>query len=456
MDNRQIDDVDSRVESLKPIYPGQTWLQYESPEEAGFSSESLEKAKRYFEAISDPLNASAFLVVFNGAIVVGWGEITRRFKCHSIRKAFMSALYGIHVAEGDLDLSKTLADLNIDDDPPLLDSEKQARIIDVLKSMSGVYHPAAYDVPTQKKERPERGSHKPGTHFRYNNWDFNVQCAIFNQETGVDFFDAFRRSIVDPLQMEDFRPHDAHYMLERELSIHPAYRFRMSARDLARFGLLFLRDGKWHRKQIIPSQWVTESTAPHHWDGDWGWGYFWSCFGPRFMSGRLHKLGAYLASGVGGQGLIVVPKANLMLVTRAETFRKIEGWGPGRLSILYNLTLDAQDRSPSLEPSLIPYETPERAFRGIQLESSIIERYLGDYELDDGSTVKIEKTDERLMCVFILPARGAFELVPLSETLFIIEDFEIPLVFEVDHEGNPLRMTMQVSPDTIWKGKRKQ
>ena len=121
---------------------------------------------------------------------------------------------------------------------------------------------------------------------------------------------------------------------------------------------------------------------------------------------------------------------------------------------MYNLILDAQDHSPSLEPSLAPYQTPESAFQGIQLDSSIVERYLGGYELDDGSTIKIEKRDDRLMFVFILPARGVFELVPLSETLFIIEDFEIPLVFEVDEAGNPLRMTMQVSPDTIWEGKR--
>ena len=37
----------------------------------------------------------------------------------------------------------------------------------------------------------------------------------------------------------------------------------MSARDLARFGLLYLNDGQWKDQQVVPASWVTESTTPH-------------------------------------------------------------------------------------------------------------------------------------------------------------------------------------------------
>jgi CubicO group peptidase (beta-lactamase class C family) len=59
-------------------------------------------------------------------------------------------------------------------------------------------------------------------------------------------------------------------------SIHDYYLFRMSARDLARFGLLFLRRGRWKNQQIISSDWIRESTASHSkWGQEGGYGYMW-------------------------------------------------------------------------------------------------------------------------------------------------------------------------------------
>ena len=89
-------------------------------------------------------SASSFMVVANGAVVAAWGDVSRRFMCHSVRKSFMSALYGIYWDRGVIELNKTLVDLGIDDeDDILLESEKQARILDLLKARSGIFHPAA-------------------------------------------------------------------------------------------------------------------------------------------------------------------------------------------------------------------------------------------------------------------------------------------------------------------------
>ena len=75
--------------------------------------------------------------------------------------------------------------------------------------------------------------------------------------------------------MEDFRPTDGHYHHGPE-SRHPVYKLRMSARDLARVGLLYLRGGRWGAKQIVPEDWVHESTRVHSdLGGGQGYGYLW-------------------------------------------------------------------------------------------------------------------------------------------------------------------------------------
>ena len=77
-------------------------------------------------------------------------------------------------------MSSTLAELGIDDnEPSLTDVEKRATVRDLLTARSGVYHPALYETPGMAAMRPLRGSHLPGTHWYYNNWDFNALGTIY-------------------------------------------------------------------------------------------------------------------------------------------------------------------------------------------------------------------------------------------------------------------------------------
>jgi CubicO group peptidase (beta-lactamase class C family) len=79
--------------------------------------------------------------------------------------------------------------------------------------------------------------------------------GVFIENRTINPLDTIKDSIAIPIGMEDFKVSGCEYV-SAHTSIHPAYVFRMSARDRARYGLLFLRNGKWQNKQIIPEIYV--------------------------------------------------------------------------------------------------------------------------------------------------------------------------------------------------------
>ena len=148
----------------------------------------------------------------------------------------------------------------------LTDMEKKASIRMLLQSRSGIYHGYVSGTPGMRAVTPARGSHMPGSFWYYNNWDFNALGTIFEKVTGTGLAVALRDSIARPIGMEDYRVEDlSHYSSpadapEFSQSTHQSYPIRLSARDMARFGYLFLRKGNWNGKQVVPSAWVAEST----------------------------------------------------------------------------------------------------------------------------------------------------------------------------------------------------
>lgn len=321
------------------VYPGQVWQEATTPEQLGWSSDKLARAREYSERIG----SAAVMIVDDGVVVDSWGDITRAYQCHSMRKSLLSALYGIYVASGKIDISKTLEELGIDDKTPLTEVEKQATVADLLKARSGIYIPAAGEASSMKAMRPERGSHAPGTFWYYNNWDFNALGTIFDQETGEEnIYQAFKTRIADPIGMQDFAIEGLRYAYESN-SMHPYYGFRMSTRDLARFGLLFLREGRWRDQQIISPDWVRESTASYSERGpDSGYGYMWwtGVNGGLFPNVRV-KEHSYFASGYRGHRVIVLPYRDLVIVHRVNTDGGGVDLDDAQIGLLLWLILDA-------------------------------------------------------------------------------------------------------------------
>jgi CubicO group peptidase (beta-lactamase class C family) len=294
-------------------YPGQNWQPHSRK---GWSEPLLAAARQY----ASTRKTLAVMVVQSGRVVDQWGPVDQKIEVRSIRKSFLSALYGIHVAEGRIDLGKTLGEVGIDDVPPVLTSvEKQATILDLLRARSGVYHDASRETPGMHARRPARGSHPPGSFFYYNNWDFNVLGAVFQKLTGAQIFEDFSERIAKPIGMNDFVPADGRFSSAPEgkdnlggQSRYPNYIFSMTARDMARFGYLFLRNGKWEDRQVVPADWVTRSTTSYS-DLDTfsaignqtGYGFLW-----------WTEEWGYSAIGASGHIIAVIPKKDLVIVHR--------------------------------------------------------------------------------------------------------------------------------------------
>jgi CubicO group peptidase (beta-lactamase class C family) len=160
-----------------------------------------------------------------------------------------------------------------------------------------------------KRRRPSRGAFEPGEHWYYNNWDFNVLGTIFERTTNLPIGQAFKEWIAEPIGMQDFNAADVYYRWE-DVSLHPYYPFWISARDLARFGQLYLQMGQWGDRQVVPRSWIEQSIIPYsstHNGG--GYGYTW----------WIHPNGADYAEGYMGQFAIVIPGEKLVVVSRVFT-----------------------------------------------------------------------------------------------------------------------------------------
>ncbi|MFL5166960.1 MAG: serine hydrolase domain-containing protein [Microvirga sp.] len=304
--------VSAPLSAGEPVFPGTSWeMPGETPPE-GWDAERLRAAEARFQATKP----TAVMVVHDGRVVAVWGDVARTVNVAPVRKSVLSALYGIAVAEGRIDLTRTLAELAIqDNEPRLTAAERQATVRDLLMSRSGIYHGAAYETFVMAKARPPRGSHAPGEFWYYNNWDFNALGTIYTRLTGEDIFEALQRRIARPTGWEDYESWRDGRLIYESVSQHPAYAMLLSTRDLARLGLLYLNDGLWAGQRIVPAAWVKESTK--RWSEAWsgrGYGYMWW----EFPAGRGLAGGGFAALGNRGQAVAVIPSKRLVVAQTAD------------------------------------------------------------------------------------------------------------------------------------------
>ena len=300
-----------------------------NPTDKGFSQTKLDSLSAYL----DETGSEALMILTDGKIVYEWGNTDKKLLVHSIRKALLNSLYGIYIENGTIDTAMTLKELGIDDINSLSETERTATIADLLKSRSGIYHNAAAVAEGMLAKMPKRGVHKPNEAYYYNNWDFNTLGFILEKQTGKTVYDLFNTHIAQPLGMEYSNNYitvknpdddwtipdvDGFYQYEEDKSKYPAYHFRLSARDLALYGQLYLNKGKWNGKQIIPERWIEISTKPYSITNEEygiGYGMLWNVLIPN----ENRKSKSFFHTGVGIHMLGIYPASNLVLVHRVDT-----------------------------------------------------------------------------------------------------------------------------------------
>ncbi len=243
------------------VYPNPTW-KVEAPEAHGLDSILLEEAADYAGE-----NASNCLVITRNGVIVGewywngWGPADHQ-NVFSVTKSITSALVGIAQGRGDLDITEKASayitewvgtaseDVTVQN----LISNDSGRhwdfTTDYVKMAIGAADKTALAVSLGQQ-------HPPGTIWNYNNSAIQTLEPILNLATGVDVADYAEQVLFRPLGMASTFGRD------RVGNPTTFANAECSCRDLARFGYLYLRGGRWGGgRQIVPEDWVEESIRP--------------------------------------------------------------------------------------------------------------------------------------------------------------------------------------------------
>jgi CubicO group peptidase (beta-lactamase class C family) len=299
------------------VYPGADWERHASPESVGWSSEGL---ARVHEKLSG-MPSTGLMAVVGGRVLFEYGDLERVSYLASVRKSILSMLIGIYRERGIIDPDRTLAEMGMDDHQGLTDAERQATLHHLLTARSGIFHPAS-NAGDDLASAPERGSQAPGSYYLYSNWDFNALGTAFEKQTGVDIYDALERELAGPLGFQDFDRATHRKSGNLSISQHPAYHMNLSTRDMARVGYVMLREGQWRDTQLIPADYVRESTRAYtprlemnperRRSGPFGYGYLWWVFDNPSLPAVYD--GAYIGLGAVGQHMLVMPALDLVVV----------------------------------------------------------------------------------------------------------------------------------------------
>lgn len=294
---------------------------------SSWSQVGLKEAQR----IAEDAGATAFILLTDGKTVASWGDLTTPTSLHSAVKAILSTLVAMNLGEGpkQIPLHATLEELEIDDVPPLSDEQRQIRVIDLLRSVSGVTRDAASEVPNMRREKRRRleDGAPPGTTWAYNNWDYNVLITILQMRTETSLVDLFLTHLASPLGMQDIGSDTVTLVYDWPPPggySHPHVNIVLSARDMARFGQLHLDHGNWNGQQLLPEDWTTRirtdyerTTTESHAAGAHSY-LWWLPMGETVRAAGVPE-GTYYASGLAGQKIVIFPEWNSVLVLKADT-----------------------------------------------------------------------------------------------------------------------------------------
>jgi CubicO group peptidase (beta-lactamase class C family) len=272
------------------------------------------------------VHTRALLVVYDGQLIAekyapGFDKNTVMLGW-SMSKSLTAAMTGILVKEGKLDI-------NAPAPVPEWKGNERSKITirDLLQQSSGLDFREIYTSPSEVTNmlfnRGDMGAftanrplkYPPGTVFNYSSGNSNILSRIIRQTVGEKEYAAF------PYRALFYKIGMLHTLLEPDASgtyIGSSYSYA-TARDFARFGLLYYNKGKWNGEQLLPENWVNETIQPAPADKQKHYGYqFWlNGFDEKDSTKRLYPdvpADLFYADGYGGQYIYIIPSKKLVII----------------------------------------------------------------------------------------------------------------------------------------------
>ncbi len=236
----------------------------------------------------------------------------------SVTKSVLSILIGIAIDEGYLRLDTKLSEVFPEAFDESTDSlARDITVRDVLTKTEGFAEAGPGDFKMSDAARGKemwrsmlnrKIEYPRGTHFRYDGIGSDLLSVVLSKAIKQNAADFAKRKLFDPLQIANYTWYsDSDGYLHGEIGLH------LTARDMAKIGILYLQHGRWGDTQIVSAAYVGDSTTRHNEGGsplNAGYGYQW----------WISKSGSvFFASGKSSQFISVTPKSNLVLAFAADS-----------------------------------------------------------------------------------------------------------------------------------------
>jgi len=250
----------------------------------------------------------------------------------SITKSVTSTLIGIAIDKGYIkSVDESVVSLIPDYTKGIRDHKKEAiklrHILTMSSGLDWLEHGTSYnDLENSEYQmvdsedwmkyvlsKPMKDT--PGTRFLYNTGSIHLLSAVIQSTTGLRTDKFAEKYLFEPLGIYS-------YQWNRDSTGHPCTGgtdggVGLKTRDIAKFGWLFLHDGKWKGKQVVSEKWRKLATQRHI-QNPRGGQYYGFCWFPGTMK-RGGKEVEYVASfGYGGQTLYLIPELDLIIVFTCE------------------------------------------------------------------------------------------------------------------------------------------
>ncbi len=320
-----------RISALERNYwPTDGWLT-SSLREANMNQTRIEDMFEYIE--DNSFNMDSILVVKNGNLTIEeyLNEEYTASDLHSvfsITKSVSSALIGIAIDEGYIEsVDQKMLDFFQDVNVLNKSNKENITIEHLLTHTSGVYWREdqlpysspdnTFNLMTDSPNWVEfflnlSMENEPGTVRNYNSGDSHLLSAILTNATGTSTYLFAKEHLFNPLGIKllvwDQDPQGIYF---------GGSGLRLTPRSMAKFGYLYLNKGTWDQDQLIPKEWVLNSSKAHvTWEGWASYGYQWYVYS---------EFNSYLAVGYQQQIIWITPEYDLVIVF---TSRISEGMWP--------------------------------------------------------------------------------------------------------------------------------